>query len=221
MPATRAGSTVVTEDAAAARAGGGRARLAHAGWAHIEKTNLDDFATQDWDRLNAQRTPYYGERQADAVLTMLSAQRDDPSFGYLINNYGHCLQSATMALRDGCDEETVVVTLLHDIGFVVAPSAHSEFAIALFGPYVSPKNVWIVRRHAIFQALHCRELPGADPHERERWRGHPHFEYAAEWVRKYDICSLDPNYENAPLREFVPLVKRVFSRPPRPIHTID
>ena len=192
----------------------GRDPLAREDWAYIEKTNLDDFVKEDWDLLNRQRAPYYGERQADAVLTMLAAQKDDPTFGYLINNYGHCLQSATMALRDGLDEEAVVVTLLHDIGFVVAPAIHSEFAIALFGPYISEKHIWMVRQHAVFQGLHCRDLPGVDPTAREQWRGHPHFEYAADWVRKYDICSLDPNYENAPLEEFVPMVKRIFSRPP-------
>ncbi len=199
----------------------GRTPLAHDGWKHIEKTNLDDFVKADWDLLNGQRAPYYGERQADAVLAMLTAQTDDPSFGYLINNYGHCLQSATMALRDGLDEETVVVTLLHDIGFVVAPAVHSEFAIGLFGPYVSEKNIWMVRRHAVFQALHCHDLPGADPSGREQWRGHPNFEYAAEWVRKYDICSLDPNYENAPLDEFVPMVNRIFSREPNNLYSLD
>ena len=199
----------------------GRTPLSHNDWAHIQKTTLDDFSKPDWDLLNAQRAPYYRERQADAVLTMLAAQRDDPSFGYLINNFGHSVQSATMALRDGLDEETVVVTLLHDIGFVVAPSTHSEFAIALFGPYVSEKNIWLVRHHATFQGLHCRDLPGVDPQAREQWRGHPHFEYAAEWVRKYDICSLDPNYENAPLDEFAPMVKRVFSRPPTNIFTSE
>ncbi|MDA0261633.1 MAG: phosphohydrolase [Proteobacteria bacterium] len=199
----------------------GRSPLAHENWRYIEKTNLDDFVDQDWGRLNSQRAPYYQERQADAALAMLAAQKDDPSFGYLINNYGHCLQSATMALRDGLDEETVVVTLLHDIGFVVAPAAHAEFAIALFGPYVSDKNIWTVRRHAVFQGLHCRDLPGTDPGAREQWRGHPYFNYAADWVRKYDIGSLDPNYENAPLETFVPMVKRIFSRPPNNIFPVD
>ena len=113
------------------------------------------------------------------------------------------------------------MTLLHDVGFVVAPSAHAEFAVALFGPYVSERNVWTVRRHAVFQALHCRELSGTDPRGRERWRGHPHFEYAAEWVRKYDICSLDPDYESAPLEAFAPMVRRIFARPPRAIAAIE
>ena len=80
---------------------------------------------------------------------------------------------------------------------------------------------WMVRRHAVFQALHCHDLPGTDPSGREQWRGHPHFEYAAEWVRKYDICSLDPNYENAPLEEFVPMVKRIFAREPNNLFPLD
>ena len=30
---------------------------------------------------------------------MLSASADDPVFGYCINNYRHCLQAASLALR--------------------------------------------------------------------------------------------------------------------------
>ena len=120
-----------------------------------------------------------------------------------------------MVMRDGLDEETIVVALLHDIGFITCPSAHGEFAAALLGAYVSERHYWMLRRHAIFQDIHSPHYPGVDVNARERWRGHPHFEWAAEFVAKYDQAACDPNYDEAPLDVFVPMVERIFARAPR------
>jgi predicted HD phosphohydrolase len=191
-----------------------RTPLLRPDWQHIDKISLEDFSAQDWATLNAQRAVYYREQQASQVLRMLASQEHDPSFGYLVNNYRHSLQSATMALRDGLPEEDVVVCLLHDVGFIACPTNHGEFAAALLGPYVSERNVWMLQRHGIFQNVHSPYLPGVDPHERERWRGHPHFEWAATFVDRYDQACCDPHYDCAPLSVFEPLVQRVFARPP-------
>ena len=184
-------------------------------WHYVDKISLEDFTRADWDILNTQRIQYYGEQQARQVLRMLADSRDDPTFGYLVNNYRHCLQSATMALRDGLDEEDVVVALLHDVGFIACPQRHGEFAAALLGAYVSERNEWMLRRHAIFQDVHAANHPDADRHARERWRGHPHFEWAATFVDRYDQAATDPHYDCAPLDHFEPMVQRIFSRPPR------
>ena len=119
-----------------------------------------------------------------------------------------------MALRDGLDEEDVVVCLLHDIGFVVCPDTHGDFAASLLAPYVSERNHWMLQRHPVFQQLHAPHLPGCDRHARERWRGHPHFEWAATFVEKYDQAAADPDYDCAPLSVFEPMVYRLFARPP-------
>ena len=199
-----------------ARRTGERSPLAKADWRYVEATALDDFAAPEWDLLGGQRGPFYAEQQAAQVLRLLSASRDDPSFGYQINNYGHCLQAATMAMRDGCEEEDIVVALLHDVGFVTCPDMHGEFAAALLGAYVSERNHWMLRRHAIFQQVHCNGLSGNQPDERERWRGHPYFAWTERFVARYDQNSMDANYENAPLEAFAPMVQRIFARPPKP-----
>ncbi len=188
--------------------------LLHPHWQHIDKIALQDFSAEDWGLLNRQRAVYYREQQASHVLRMLADQAHDPSFGYLVNNYRHSLQSATMALRDGLSEEDVVVCLLHDVGFIACPSSHGEFAAALLGPYVSDRNVWMLDRHAVFQNIHSPNLPGVDPNERERWRGHAYFEWAATFVDRYDQACTDPSYDCAPLATFEPLVRRVFDREP-------
>ena len=198
------------------RPAGERSPLAAADWRYVDATAMDDFAATHWALLTSQREPYYAEQQAAQVLQLLSASRDDPSFGYQINNYGHCLQAATMAMRDGCDEEYVVVALLHDIGFVTCPDMHGEFAAALLGAYVSERNYWMLRRHAIFQQVHCHDLPGNEPDERERWRGHPHFAWTERFVARYDQNAMDADYDNMPLAAFVPMVQRVFARPSKP-----
>src|SRR5512134_1042675 len=72
----------------------------------------------------------------DNVLGMLDRLRGD-KMGYQIDRYQHSLQTATRAQRDGADEETIVVALLHDIGDILAPWNHSDLAAAILQPYVS------------------------------------------------------------------------------------
>jgi len=187
-------------------------------WSYIEKVSLEDFAVIDWEVMNRQRAEYLAEQQAAQVLRMLTDSKDDPTFGYMVNNYRHSVQSATMCLRDGLDEETIVVALLHDVGFITCPKSHGEFAAALMGAYVSDRHYWMLQRHAIFQDIHAPTFPGVDVNARERWRGHPHFEWAATFVAKYDQAATDPHYDNAPIEVFEPMVRRLFARPPQPRH---
>jgi predicted HD phosphohydrolase len=200
---------------------GERSPLLQPGWAYVEKVSLEEFSPADWNLLNRQRHEYYAAEQASQVLRMLAGSEHDASFGYMVNNYRHSLQSATMALRDGRDEEDVVVALLHDIGFIACPSMHGEFAAALMGAYVSERNHWMLRHHAVFQNVHAPHQPGVDPNGRERWRGHPHFAWTAEFVDKYDQACADPDYDCAPLASFEPMVRRIFARPPRPVPPRD
>jgi predicted HD phosphohydrolase len=192
----------------------GRSPLADPGWQYIDKLSLEEFTRDDWRVLNAQRVAYAAQQQAEQVLRLLSASAHDPSFGYAVNNYRHCLQSATMVLRDGRADEDVVVALLHDVGFNTCPLMHGDFAAALLGAHVSERNHWMLRHHAVFQNLHSPNLPGVDRHERERWRGNPYFDWTAEFVDRYDQAASDATYACEPLETFVPLVRRIFTQAP-------
>lgn len=200
------------------RLAGERSALAQADWQYVEKTRLDTFSEHDWQTLNAQRDPYLGDERARQALAMLTAQKSSPSFGYLINNYEHCLQAATMAMQAGEDEETVVVALFHDLGFITCNETHGDFAAQLLKPYVSERNIWMLERHMYFQAVHCSSHPDCDAKVQERWRGHEYYEYTARWVRDYDIPSIDSSLENYPLSAFEPLVYRIFEKPKNPIY---
>ena len=191
-----------------------RSPLAHPDWQYVEKVALEDFQAEDWQLLNDQRRLYLAEHPADQALRMLSASQHDPSFGYLVNNYRHCLQSATMVLRDGLDEEDVVVALLHDVGFTTCPLMHGDFAATLMGAYISDRNHWMLQHHATFQNLHSPHMPGVKQHERDLWKGHPHYAWTAEFVAKYDQAAADPDYPSEPIELFVPMVRRIFARKP-------
>lgn len=193
---------------------GNRSPLADSDWLYLEKIPLEELSRQDWLMLEQQRALYLARHQADQALRLLSASENDPCFGYQVNNYRHCLQSATMVLRDGLSDEDVVVALLHDVGFIACPLLHGDFAASLLGAYVSDRNHWMLRHHATFQNLHSPNMPGVDQHGRERWRGNPYFDWTAEFVARYDQAAADPAYPCEPIETFVPMVQAIFSRPP-------
>jgi len=197
------------------RPAGARSPLAESGWSYIERSNLEDFAAEDWAAMNAQRGPYLTTEIARQALQMLAAQKDAPSFGYQINNYEHCLQAATLALRAGEDEETIVVSLFHDLGFVTCNESHGEFAAAILRPYVSEENLWVVRMHPLFQGYHYFDKVGLDPNLRERYRGHPAFEACCRFCDDWDQTAFDPDYDTLPLEAFAPMVHRLFAKQPK------
>jgi predicted HD phosphohydrolase len=194
-----------------------RSPLLDTQWRYTAPRKLDDFTLDDWNLLAAQRPPYQAQLQATQAIRLLSASKDDPSFGYQVNNYRHSIQAATLALADGRSDEYVVAALLHDIGFIACPPTHGVFAARLLEPYVDPAIVWMLERHMYFQAVHYNEHPTADRNVREVWRGHPHFEATAEFVARYDQCTIDPTAAETDLAVFEPIVRRVFATAPRSV----
>lgn len=178
---------------------------------------MDDLSRNDWENLSRYRKIYNREQQAKQVLSMLEIQKDTPSYGFRVNNYRHCLQSATMVYRDGGDDEAVVVALFHDLGFSVCPDNHGEFSAALLANYISESHFWMLRHHASFLNYHAKTDPNIDVNAREKFRGHPHFKFTAEWVERYDQTSIQTQYDTAPLDFFKPLVFRFFTSPSKGI----
>lgn len=181
-------------------------------WKYIHKRALVECRAADWKILTSQKRQYLAERQADEVLRMLKVQAMDRSFGYTVNIYQHCLQTATRMLRDKLPEEDVVVGLLHDVGYMVCPSAHGEFAALLLRPYISQRNFWMLQHHEIFQQVHFREYDDLDPNAREKWRGHPHFGWTEKFVADYDQKAINFDEDILPIEEFEPMVRRVIGQ---------
>ena len=130
---------------------------------------------------------------------------------YRISRLEHSLQSATRAERDGADNETIVCALLHDIGEYLAPANHSQVAAALLAPFVSEKNLWIVKHHGLFQGYYWFEYIGADRNAREQYIGHEYYEDCVEFCARWDQVSFDPAYPTLPLEHFEPLIHEIFS----------
>ncbi len=191
--------------------------LADASWRYVEKRSLDDYRADDWAVLIAQRKQYYDAHCVDHMLRLLTQQKDDLAYVYSVNNYYHCLQTATRMLRDDLPDEDVVVGLFHDVGFITCNQTHGEFSAALLRPYISEKNHWMLIRHAVFQQYHCHELDGCDRHERDKWKGHRYFDWTAHFVDQYDQRTINYDEEILPIGAFEPIVRRFLSEKQKPI----
>ena len=150
----------------------------------------------------------------DRVLAHLKLLQGDTG-GYAVDRLTHSLQTATRARRDGRDDEYVVCALLHDIGDTLACANHADLAAVVLEPFVSEKNHWIVKQHAIFQGYYFFHYIGLDRNMREQFRGHPSFERTALFCELYDSPAFDPQGEILPLEHFEPMVHRLFAAPRR------
>ena len=206
-------SKLIESALASQRQAGERTPLMDSTWSYVEAPCLETATREDWSLLAIQRKEYEVLERSKQVLEMLLAQKDAPSFGYQINNYQHCLQSATKAMQDGQDDETIVVALFHDLGFMVCNETHGDFAAQLLRPYVHEKHIWALERHMYFQYKHCPAIEDLDYDYRDRWADHPYFDWTANFVHQYDVQAMNASFQNAPLEDFIPRVNKVFSNP--------
>jgi predicted HD phosphohydrolase len=151
------------------------------------------------------------------VLAHLELLRADTG-GYAVDRLTHSLQTATRARRDGRDDEYVVCALLHDIGDTLASANHADLAATILEPFVSERNHWIVKHHAIFQGYYFFHHLGLDRNMRDRFRDHPWWRDCAEFCEKYDQNSFDPGYDTEPLAAFEPALRKVFAAPRKSIY---
>jgi predicted HD phosphohydrolase len=176
----------------------------------VSYIRMEDGTAEDYALVAELAKPFIAAT-ADRVLAYLPQLRFSYE-GDRVDRYEHSLQTATRAFRDGADEETVTAALLHDIGDMLAPENHSDFAAALLQPYVSRTTHWIVKHHGIFQGYYYFHHYGKDRNVREQFRGHPAFEKTIEFCSKWDQTAFDPSYDTMPLSAFEPIVRRVFAR---------
>lgn len=156
----------------------------------------------------------------DRVVKHLRALDDEEPlkgrFG-AVSRFAHCLQTATLAHRAGEDEEYVALCLVHDIGDILGPYNHGEFAATLMAPFLNDANHWMVAHHHCFQGYYYFEHMGLDKNMREQFRGHPHFERTVHFCEAYDEKAFDPTLDTMPLEAFMPLLRRVMLNPKRTI----
>jgi predicted HD phosphohydrolase len=174
---------------------------------------MTESTPDDWEKISAAGYVYRRELPG-RVLGQLKSLSGN-SGGFPVDRLEHSLQSASLAFRDGMDEEYVVCALLHDIGDVLCTSGHAELAAAMLAPFVSHENHWLLLRHDIFQGYYFFQHIGFDRNAREQFRGHPCFELAANFAARHDQNAFNPHYDTMPLEAFVPMVHRLMLRPPK------
>lgn len=171
---------------------------------------------EQWDVIGAEHYAFQ-KKLPERIISHLK-MLDGDSGGFAVDRLTHSLQSATLAHRDGKDEEYVVCALLHDIGDILGTASHADVAAAIVKPFVSEENHWIVEQHGIFQGYYFFHYRGLDRNMREQFRGHPYFEKCAQFCHNYDQNAFMPDYDTMPLEAFEPMIHRVFSKPKRTIY---
>lgn len=184
--------------------------------ARAKFTHMEDGSVEDWSII-AQDFAAYATQLPDRILAHLRLLDGDFG-GFPVDRLSHSLQTATLAHRDGRDEEYVVCALLHDIGDTLGSYNHADIAAAILKPFVSPENHWMIEKHAIFQGYYFFHHLGLDRHLREQFKDHPQFEQTIEFCARYDAAAFDPEGETLPLAFFEPMLRRVFAKPRRSIY---
>lgn len=175
--------------------------------------SMKESTAADWRHIAGALAPYAANLPS-RILDHLRLLESD-SGGFPIDRLQHSLQTATLAHRDGRDEEYVVMALLHDIGDTLGIYNHADIAAAILKPFLSEENLWIVEHHNIFQGYYFFHHVGLDRNMRDQYRGHHWFQATADFVEKYDQAAFDPHYDTAPLSFFEPMVQRVMAEPVR------
>ena len=177
---------------------------------------MSEGTLEDWQAIGVANAAF-NRALPDRLIRALKELGDD-SGGFAVDRLEHSLQTATRAHRDGRDEEYVVCALMHDIGDLMGPANHAEVGAIIMKPYVSEANFWMMDKHGIFQGYYFFHYLGLDRDMREQFRGHPHFEYTAQFCHLYDQNSFDPDFDTMPLEAFEPMLRRVVAHPRQSIY---
>src|SRR5262245_58871537 len=147
-------------------------------------TRMDQGQIEDWKAIGQA----VAARQATmpqiikSMLLQLEAQVD----GFAVNQLMHGLQTATLAEREGADEEMIVAALCHDIGKVISCENHPAIAAEILKPYVSRETYEIIRTHQDFQGKHYYSLIGRDPNARRQYTSELWYALAEQFTDEWD-----------------------------------
>lgn len=179
-------------------------------------THMEHGTQQDWQIIANQFVEYAGSL-ADRIISHLLLLDGDFG-GFQVDRLTHSLQSATLAYRDGKDDEYVVCALLHDIGDTLGSYNHADIAATILEPFVSEENHWMIKHHGIFQGYYFFHHLNMDRDMRDAYRSHPCYERTIEFVSQYDAPAFDPRLDTLPLEFFEPMIRKVFEKPVRSLY---
>lgn len=179
-------------------------------------TRMDQSTKEDW-ALIVPEAMKMARDLPDRVLAHLQLLDGDYG-GFPVDRLTHSLQTATLAMKAGRDEEYIVCALLHDIGDTLGSFNHPDIAAAILKPFVSEANHWMIQNHGIFQGYNFFHHIGMNRDMRDMFASSPHYERTAEFVELYDNPAFDPKAETFPLSTFEPLVRRLMAAPKNSVY---
>ena len=178
----------------------------------VKFKQMKDGTKEDYLLLDKHEKKYI-EGTADRIIKFMGGLNSTLE-GYQVSRLEHSLQTATRAFHDQASEEMIVASLLHDIGDELAPLNHAEYAASVLKPYVSEKIHWIIEQHGIFQTYYYAHHLGGNKNKRDKFKGHKYYIDAVNFCENWDQKSFDPNFKSMTLKDFEPLVKKIFNRTP-------
>lgn len=111
----------------------------------------------------------------------------------------HVLQSATHALKAGCNETVITACLLHDIAVgMFIRGDHGYWGAALVEPYVDEKVSWAIRAHQVLRFFPDPAYGYAYPEAYVKAFG-PDYQVEPYIQRAYEKIRVHPWYETARL----------------------
>lgn len=179
-------------------------------------TSLDQGTKEDWENIK-QNVVTFSKTLPDRIMDHLKLLDGDFG-GFPVDRFQHSLQTATLALRDGRDEEYVVCALLHDIGDTLGTFNHQDVAATILQPFVSEENHWMIKHHGIFQGFYFFHHLGMDRNLRDQFKDHPCYQQTVDFCALYDNPAFDPDYDTLPLSEFEPMLRRVMAQPKKSVY---
>jgi predicted HD phosphohydrolase len=179
-------------------------------------TTMLEGTKDDWMHIASEHMKHQQSAAADQIIDSLK-RLEAIEVGFGANQLVHSLMTATLARRDGANDEEVVAALCHDIGKLFSIPNHGAIAGEMLKPYVADDIYHAIVHHQDFQGRYYYEHLGKDPAAREKFRGEPWFAMAEKIVDRWDAPAFDPNYDVDPLESFEPEIRRVFAAPKRGI----
>jgi len=174
-----------------------------------------------------------GDRKVNGQLRPLVPMPAKPTlldfFKYRFSWTGHCLQSATRALKTGMREEVVLASLLHDVILSVMHPDHGWWGAQLLEPYVPEITTFAIRYHQTLRFYPDEELGYVYPEGYLRvfgadYKPEPYLQRTYEFVRNHkwyeyprlvtvnDLYAFDPNAKVS-VEPFIDIIGRHFRQP--------
>ena len=87
-------------------------------------TRMQDGMLEDWQKIGAAHKQDFG-KTADRFIDLLK-QLENATLGFACDQLQHALMCATLARRDGANDEQIVVALCHDCLLYTSPSPRDQ-----------------------------------------------------------------------------------------------